>query len=176
MAFCANCGNKVGDNDKFCANCGATRVPGTPNQSEPPPPPPPIFMSPSGSSQGSGSGSNSATDASGASTTELKPNVAALICYFGIWIAGIVFLILEKKNKFVRFHAAQSLVFFGFVTILNGVLGGFFWNIHFISGFLNGLIGLFAFAMWIVLMVKAYQGEWYKLPVAGDIAEGIVGK
>lgn len=102
--------------------------------------------------------------------------MAGLLCYLFAWITGIIFLVIEKKSQFVRFHAAQSLVFFGFISILTGLLSIVFSHIWFISGFLNGLIGLFAFIMWIVLMYKAYQGETYKLPIAGDIAQGIAGK
>jgi uncharacterized membrane protein len=59
---------------------------------------------------------------------------------------------------------------------LNILLGGVFWHAWFLSGFLNVVLGLFAFIMWVVLMYKAYQGETYKIPIAGDIAEGIAGK
>ena len=56
---------------------------------------------------------------SGDSSTGLKANVAALICYFGWWVTGLIFLIIEKKSTFVKFHAAQSLVVFGIISILN---------------------------------------------------------
>ena len=54
----------------------------------------------------------------GGSTTGLEPNVAGLLCYLGGWITGIVFLVIEQKNKFVRFHALQSIVTFGALTIV----------------------------------------------------------
>jgi uncharacterized membrane protein len=108
------------------------------------------------------------------SSTGLKVNIAAMLCYVLAWITGIVFLILEKKSRFVRFHAAQSLVTFGFINILNGLIRIVFPNVF--GSFLNGLIGLGGFILWVVLLVKAYQGETYKLPIAGDIASGIVGK
>ncbi|MBA7602709.1 hypothetical protein ES703_09805 [subsurface metagenome] len=106
----------------------------------------------------------------GGSTTGLEPNIAGLLCYLGGWITGIVFLVLEKKNKFVRFHALQSIVTFGVLTVASGLLS---W-IPFFGGFFNAIIGILAFILWILLMVKAYQGELYKVPVAGHVAEGIL--
>ncbi|MFC1938374.1 DUF4870 domain-containing protein [Chloroflexota bacterium] len=106
----------------------------------------------------------------GDSTTGLEPNIAGLLCYLGGWITGIVFLVLEKKNKFVRFHALQSIVTFGALTVASGLLS---W-IPFFGGFFGAFIGILAFILWIVLMVKAYQGELYKVPVAGHVAEGIL--
>ena len=49
---------------------------------------------------------------------ELKPNIAGLLCYLLFWVTGIIFLILEKKNQFVRFHAMQSIITFGALTII----------------------------------------------------------
>jgi uncharacterized membrane protein len=106
----------------------------------------------------------------GSSTTGLEPNVAGLLCYLGGWITGIVFLVIEQKNKFVRFHALQSIVTFGTLTIASAMLT---W-IPLVGGFFGAVIGILAFILWILLMVKAYQGERYKVPVAGDVAEGIL--
>jgi uncharacterized membrane protein len=66
----------------------------------------------------------------------------------------------------VRFHAMQSIVVFGFLSVLMWVLG-----ITIIGIFLMPIVGIIGAILWIVLMVKAYQGELFKLPVAGDIAE-----
>ncbi|UCH42181.1 MAG: DUF4870 domain-containing protein [Dehalococcoidales bacterium] len=104
---------------------------------------------------------------SGDSTTGLAPNVAGLLCYLAGWITGIVFLIIEQKNRFIRFHAVQSIVVFGVITVVSGLLN----LIPFIGGFLGVATGIVALILWIVLMIKAYQGELYKIPVAGDIAE-----
>jgi uncharacterized membrane protein len=82
-------------------------------------------------------------------------------------LTGIIFLLLEKDNKFVRFHAIQSIVVFGAYTVLAIILN----FIPVIGWIINLLLGIAAFVFWIVLMVKAYQGQIYKLPVAGDIAE-----
>jgi uncharacterized membrane protein len=103
-------------------------------------------------------------------TTSLTPNVAGLLCYLGIWITGIIFIVLEQKNKWVRFHAAQSIVVFGSLLIISGIFG---W-IPVVGRILTTLTGILGFILWIILMVKAYRGEYYKLPVAGDIAEMIV--
>ena len=97
----------------------------------------------------------------------LQQNFAGLLCYVLGWITGIIFLIIEKENKFVRFHAVQSIVVFGAYTIISIVLG---W-IPFIGWIIDTILGIAAFILWIVLMIKAYQGQMYKLPVAGDIAE-----
>ena len=110
------------------------------------------------------------------SSTGLKPNVAGLLCYLLTWLTGIIFLIIEKNSHFVRFHAAQSMVAFGFLTILSIVFNWALFAVPFLGGFLSGLVGVLMFVLWIVMMVKAYQGEMYKLPIVGDIAENIAGK
>ena len=93
----------------------------------------------------------------------IDQNLAGLLCYAGWWITGIVFLIMEKENQFVRFHAVQSIITFGAFTILNVILGRI--------PFLGWLLWVAATILWIVLMLKAYQGQQYKLPIIGDIAE-----
>ncbi len=108
--------------------------------------------------------------ATGGSTTGLEPNIAGLLCYLGVWISGIVFIVIEQKNKSVRFHALQSIVTFGSLTVASALLS---W-IPLVGGFFGAVIGILAFILWILLMVKAYQGELYKVPVAGHVAEGIL--
>ena len=102
----------------------------------------------------------------------LEENVAGLLCYIGFWISGLILLLLETKNRFVRFHAAQSIIVFGFLSVIGVIFG---W-IPFFNLFMGPLVGVIMFVLWIVLMVKAYQGTLYKLPVAGDLAENWVGK
>ena len=104
-------------------------------------------------------------------STGLNENVAGLLCYVLGWISGIVFILIEKENKFVRFHAMQSIIVFGAITIAGFILS---W-IPFIGGFLAGIIWLLGLVLWIVLMVKAYQGAMYKLPWSGNLAEKWVG-
>lgn len=100
----------------------------------------------------------------------LQENIAGLLCYVLGWITGIIFLIIEKENKFVRFHAWQSIFVFGAYTILVIILN----FIPIVGWILSVLLGILAFILWVVLMYKAYQGQLYKLPVAGDIAENQV--
>lgn len=100
-------------------------------------------------------------------STGLEENVAGLLCYVVGWITGLIFIIIEKENKFVRFHAMQSIVVFGILTVARIVLG---W-IPFIGWILGIIIGILAFVLWIILMIKAFQGEKYKLPWAGNFAE-----
>ena len=103
-------------------------------------------------------------------STGLQPNVAGLLCYIGGWISGIIFLVLEQKNRWVRFHAVQSIIVFGTITVAGLILG---W-IPVVGGFFSGIISVTGFILWVILMIKAYNGERYKLPVAGDVAESIV--
>jgi len=99
-------------------------------------------------------------------STGMDPKVAGLLCYVGAWITGIIFIVLEKKNRYVRFHAVQSIIVFGFLAVAGAVFG---W-IPVIGNVFGSIIGITAFILWVVLMVKAYHGEMYKVPVAGDLA------
>ncbi len=101
------------------------------------------------------------------SSTGLDENIAGLLCYVLGWVSGIVFLILDQENKFVKFHAFQSIIIFGVLSVLNGLLD---WIP--VLGVIVGIIsGILAFVLWILLMVKANQGERYKIKWAGDYAE-----
>jgi uncharacterized membrane protein len=100
---------------------------------------------------------------------DLTPNVAALLCYVGGWISGIVFLVLEQKNRFIRFHALQSIIVFGSLTLAGAILG----SIPIIGIGFGWLIGVLGFILWIVLMVKAIGGEVFKMPWAGNLAERV---
>ncbi|HXZ30068.1 MAG TPA: DUF4870 domain-containing protein [Dehalococcoidia bacterium] len=103
-------------------------------------------------------------------STGLSPNIAGLLCYVAGWISGIILFVLEQRNKFVRFHAAQSIVAFGTLTVAGIILG----LIPVVGVAFSSVIGIIGFIVWIIMIVKAYNGEWYKLPWAGDIAEKIV--
>ncbi len=105
------------------------------------------------------------------STVNLSQNLVGALCYLFGWITGIIFFILEQKNQWVRFHAAQSIVVFGSLSILTAILG---W-IPFMGWIFSTVIWIFGFIMWVVLMYKAYQNERFKLPLAGDIAERLAG-
>jgi uncharacterized membrane protein len=139
--FCPKCGAENTEGNKYCQNCGSML-------------------------------DTQAPKAAG-STTSLEPNVAGLRCYLVGWITGLVFILIEKENKFVRFHAMQSIVTFGAFTVLwipFSILSQMD-ILRVLFGILQAVTGILAFVLWIVLMIKAYQGERYKLPIAGDIAE-----
>ena len=101
----------------------------------------------------------------------LEENVAGALCYVLGWITGIIFYIMEKENKTVRFHAVQSIIVFLPLMIVVGILQVILLFIPFIGWAISGLMGLLVFILWLVLMFKAYQGEKFKLPIVGDIAE-----
>ncbi|AEH06946.1 DUF4870 domain-containing protein [Methanothermococcus okinawensis] len=94
----------------------------------------------------------------------LDENIEGLLCYVLGWITGIIFLLIEKDSKFVKFHAMQSLITFLSLSILAYILG-------YISGALAWLVNILSFILWILGMYKAYKGEMYKFPIFGDIAE-----
>jgi len=114
----------------------------------------------------------------------LDQNVAGLLCYVLGWITGIIFFLIDKR-PYVRFHAAQSIVVFGGLHILEIVIGIIFGaGFMMMGGFgtfglaaaLYSLIGLVSLVLWILLMVKAYQGEKFEVPVAAGIAKSLAGK
>jgi uncharacterized membrane protein len=114
----------------------------------------------------------------------IPENVAAVLSYVLGWVTGLVFLLIDKR-PFVRFHAAQSLVVFGGIHIVRFVVAtvfGFGWwyggfgLFTFTAGaFLLNCISLLGLVLWIILMVKAFQGIRFKLPVVGDLAESLIG-
>ena len=103
----------------------------------------------------------------GKTSVGMKADLAALLSYVAGIITGIIFYLLEKENKYVRFHAMQSILTFGFFFTLNIVLG----FIPVVGWSFLPLVGVVQLVLWIILMIKAYQGEWFKLPIIGDIAE-----
>ncbi len=103
----------------------------------------------------------------GKTSTGMQPNIAALLSYVLGFITGIIFYLIEKENKFVRFHAMQAIITFGSLFVLQIVLG----FIPVIGLILLPIVSIASLILWIVLMVKAYQGEKFKLPIVGDIAE-----
>ena len=152
MAFCKACGQEIGT-ATFCPKCGASQA----------------------------STAGSAPVAVTASPTEgLQENVAGLLCYVLGWLTGLIFLLIDKR-PWVKFHAAQSIVVFGGLTILRisvGILSGMMGGV---IGFelwaaLTMAIGLVGLILWILLMVKAYQHQNFRVPVAAGIADGLAGK
>ena len=156
MAFCSKCGSEVAAGAGFCPKCGEAQA-----------------------------GGAAATQPAQSAQPGMSENVAAFLCYLVGWVTGIIFFLIDKR-PFVRFHAAQSIVVFGGLHILNIVIGIFFFRVGFMmmGGFgafglgsmLYGLISLVAFILWILLMVKAYQHEKFEVPIAAGIAKSIGGK
>lgn len=104
-------------------------------------------------------------------STGLDKNIASGLCYVLGWLSGLIFLLIEKEDKEVRFHAMQSIVVFGGINVLNIVL-----SISLVGIPLIPLLVIIALVLWILLMVKGFQGAQYKLPFAGDLAEKWVGQ
>ncbi|WP_208585990.1 DUF4870 domain-containing protein [Gracilibacillus suaedae] len=100
-------------------------------------------------------------------STGLDQNVAGFLTYLVGFISGIIFLLLEKENRFIRFHALQSIFVFVGLMIINTVLG----MIPLLGWLVNILIASLTLVLWVFLMVKAYQGHYFKLPWIGDIVE-----
>ena len=149
----------------------------TPASSEPPkeppmtssPTPPPAAAPPTGSA------------GSQETSTNMDPNLAALLAYLFGWVSGLIFYLVETKSKYVRFHALQSIflsiayvvVFFG-LSIIMGILAAVpgLGPVFALFGLLvNLVLGLGSFVLWIMLMIKAYQGEKWLLPIIGEMAE-----
>jgi uncharacterized membrane protein len=99
-------------------------------------------------------------------TFGLDENVASAACYVLTWLTGIIFLLMEKDNKTVRFHAMQSILTFLPLTIISVVIG----MIPFI-GIISLLIWLVMVILWLVLIIKTFQGEKFMVPVVGEMAE-----
>ena len=113
----------------------------------------------------------------------MDEKVAGLLCYVLGWITGLIFYFVDKR-PYVRFHAAQSIVVFGGLNIITIILGMFF-GISLVTGGVAGfsmglalyrLVDLVGLILWILLMIKAYQGQRFRVPVAADLAEKIFGK
>ena len=102
----------------------------------------------------------------GKSSTGLDENMAGLLCYALGWLLGLVFLLLEKDSKFVKYHGLQSLIIFLGLTVVSMIVG----RIPVIN-LLSPILGLAGFVAWIYTMVKAYQGEWTEIPYISDIVK-----
>ena len=97
----------------------------------------------------------------------MDENVASMFCYLFGWITGLIFIFAEKENKNVRFHAWQSLLTFVGLNVLFFVL----MLIPFIGLFLVPLLSLGSVALWVFLLVNAYQGKRIELPIVGEFAK-----
>ena len=122
----------------------------------------------------------------GKSSTGLDENLASLLAYVFGWISGLIFFLIEKDSRLVRFHGMQSIllnVLLAVVGIVLGVglsillviLGQVSNALASIVGILSSLFWL-AFSViilivWVLCLIKAYQGQMYKLPIIGNYAE-----
>lgn len=156
MPYCNHCGAEVQAGEGFCAKCGQ------PLAGAPAPP-----VSPAPVQQQS-------------PLAGLSQNVASTLCYVLGWISGIFFLLMDKR-PLVRFHAAQAIVVFGTLHIANIVIGMVFGVSFFFGGFqafsfgilILHLLSLLTLGLWILLMLRAYQGDLFRIPVAADLADKI---
>ncbi len=113
----------------------------------------------------------------------MEENVASFLCYLVGWVTGIIFLIVDKRPT-VRFHAAQSIVVFGGLSIIYYIILSMFAMSIAIGTFGVWSFGLMIFwlvrlaflILWILLMVKAYQRQMFRVPIAANLADALVGK
>jgi len=152
--FCSKCGTENPEDAKFCSKCGA----------------------------GMGAGATGTEDAikpETESSTGMSANVAGLLCYVAGWITGIVFVVLEKKSTFVKFHAWQSIMAFGALTVVQIILSiisgiafsTFAFGLWRFMNVLGVLVWVIAVGLWIALIITAGTGKMWKVPLAGDWAE-----
>lgn len=110
----------------------------------------------------------------------LEENLESLLCYLFGWVTGLIFLLAEKKNKFVKFHAIQSLVLGAAVMvvyfILDIMLLSVLWHLWALISLLTTLLGIGYTILSIFLMVKAYKKETFQLPLIGPYAEKAANK
>ena len=163
MAFCANCGTQMADGAAFCPSCGkatgqasagaAVGAQPAPQQA-PPPVAPPVAPN------------------TAATAAPLAENIAGMLAYFTI-IPAIVFLLVEpyNRNRFVRFHSFQCLFTCGALIVIHVGLSIIGYALPLLILPIYMLLGLAELALWILLVIKAYQHEMFKLPIVGDLAE-----
>jgi len=177
MATCTQCGAEVAENIKFCPKCGTQIDAGAGEAGQAP------GASQTGSSGAASGGASSSaagtasaggfagSGAGGQAAAVAENNVPAAVAY--LVITAIIFLLIEpyKNDRFVRFHSFQAIFYWlaclGIVIVLSAL--GFV--VGALSMMLLPLVQLASFVLWILLVVKAYQGQWFKLPVIGDLAE-----
>jgi len=120
------------------------------------------------------------------SSTGLDENIAALLAYVFHWVSGLIFFLIEKDSRFVRFHAMQSILLSVLVAVVVIVLMIVTFILGLIStqlpGFLGTIVSLLVTLIWVVLwigvliawifcLIKAFQGAYFKLPIIGNFAE-----
>ena len=113
-------------------------------------------------------------------STGVDPRLSSVLCYAGWWVTGIVFLLAERRHSGVRFHAAQSIVVFGAVTVALFLCGGASAVTFFlaISRFqlvqtIANVLWLAAVVLWLYLLLTTWRGDTWRVPLAGDLAKKI---
>lgn len=112
----------------------------------------------------------------------LSPVVAAALACLGGWVTGLIFLVVERESRYVRFHAAQAVVGIGGLW----AAGVACWVASFLAVFVSATafrvmmavaqaFWVVTILVWAVCLYKAYRGEWWKLPYAGNVARRIAG-
>ena len=103
----------------------------------------------------------------------MQPNIEAGLSYVLGWVTGLIFFLMEKQNRFVRFHAMQSILFFGGLTVIRIILSiiGAFPILGFFTGPIWVAVGIIWLVGYIILLINGFQGKYFKLPIVGDYAE-----
>ncbi len=115
-------------------------------------------------------------------STGVDARLSSVLCYAGWWVTGLVFLFAERRHAGVRFHAAQSIVVFGALSAALILCGGANAIVFFMAvpafqlvQMIGYVLWLAAVGLWLMLLLKAWQGETWRLPLAGDLARRIAG-
>lgn len=120
--------------------------------------------------------------AQGPTSTGLSSRTEAILGYLLWWLGGLVFFVIERKNRFVRFHAAQSIIFFGGVSVLLSVLHlislipllGFLLSIP--ISFASTIITVIAILTWLFMMFQMYRGRNFRIPIVSGYADSLVNR
>ncbi|MBE9515151.1 MAG: zinc-ribbon domain-containing protein [Chloroflexi bacterium] len=158
--FCSKCGAENPEGSKFCSKCGTGLG---------------VAVAPA----------EGAAKPEAESSTGMSANIAGLLCYLFTWITGIIFVVIEKKSIFVKFHAWQSIMTFGVLTIAHLVLTTILGviavatlspGLAILAQVMGWLIGIAGLILWIILLIQAGTGKMWKVPGAGDWAEKMANK
>ncbi len=111
----------------------------------------------------------------GSTSMGMQPNIEAGLSYVLGWVTGLIFFLMEKQNRFVRFHAMQSILFFGGLTVIRiilSVIGAFgIPGLGLLTGLIWIAVSIIGLVGYIILLINGFQGKYYKLPIVGDYAE-----
>jgi uncharacterized membrane protein len=116
------------------------------------------------------------------SSTGVDPRLSSLLAYTAWWVSGLIFLIVEQQHRGVRFHAAQSLILFGALSLLIAVMSAASIGMLLVSAAafqfvrtLAELLWIGAVVVWLALMLKTYKGETWRVPIVADFADRLAG-